>query len=67
MVGPDGCPGFKGPFPQPVSMSNTSLGCFSPGRQATGFNLDAEFIRFISNLSAPWAAAQTGLANVGAV
>ena len=28
-VGPDGCPGFKGPFPQPVSMSGAKFRCDS--------------------------------------
>ena len=32
-VGPDGCPGFKGPFPQPVSMSQRSLGAGGAQRQ----------------------------------
>ena len=25
MVGPEGCPGFKGPVPQPVSMSDRAV------------------------------------------
>jgi hypothetical protein len=34
-VGPDGCPGFKGPFPQPVSMSGTKFRCDSTLAQGT--------------------------------
>jgi len=35
-VGPDGCPGFKGPFPQPVSMSGGKFRCHSRLAQGTG-------------------------------
>ena len=34
-VGPDGCPGFKGPFPQPVSMSGAKFRCDSTLAQGT--------------------------------
>ena len=34
-VGPDGCPGFKGPFPQPVSMSGAKFRCDSRLAQGT--------------------------------
>ena len=34
-VGPDGCPGFKGPFPQPVSMSGAKCRCDSALAQGT--------------------------------
>jgi hypothetical protein len=34
-VGPDGCPGFKGPFPQPVSMSGAKFRCDSGLAQGT--------------------------------
>ncbi len=34
-VGPDGCPGFKGPFPQPVSMSGGKFRCHSTLAQGT--------------------------------
>ena len=35
-LGPDGCPGFKGPFPQPVSMSVRSVGGAGSERQDEG-------------------------------
>jgi hypothetical protein len=34
-VGPDGCPGFKGPVPQPVSMSGAKFRCDSTLAQGT--------------------------------
>jgi hypothetical protein len=35
-VGPDGCPGFKGPVPQPVSMSGSKFRCGGTFAQGTG-------------------------------
>ena len=65
MVGPDGCPGFNGPFPQPVSMS-TAEGIgngklpSSKISDFSGFNLSNNdlFIRHAVRLK------QTGYASV---
>jgi len=44
-VGPDGCPGFKGPFPQPVSMSGAQFRCDSTLAQGNGGAIETRSAR----------------------